>query len=196
MKTRAEITRSFRAKYEELRSSFWGIGPLESNRMSRIGDVYVCDLGQNGRAAFVMYEDGNVVEVHGGIYEFWKQKGGANGELGLPVSDEADYRGPEARPGDRVSEFENGIAVWRADTWQTEVHDKSEVPNASIGNEMSCPSSNPQTSDAGSFTASADPSVGLGGFVLDPDACVMENMERAIEAGYSEDEVRAMFLGV
>lgn len=121
MKTRAQITRAFRAKYEKLRSSFWGIGPLESNRLSRIGDVYVCDLGQNGRAAFVMYENGNVVEVHGGIYEFWKQKGGANGELRLPVSDETDYYGPDARPGDRVSEFENGVIVWRADTGQSEV---------------------------------------------------------------------------
>ena len=127
MKTRAEITQAFRAKYEKLRSSFWEIGPLESNRLSRIGDVYVCDLGQNGRAAFVMYENSNVVEVHGGIYEFWKQKGGANGELGLPVSDETDYYGPDARPGDRVSKFENGIAVWRADTWQTELRNKSEA---------------------------------------------------------------------
>ena len=121
MKTRAEIKQAFRAKYEKLRSSFWGIGPLESNRLSRIGDIYVCDLGQNGRAAFVMYENGNVVEVHGGIYEFWEQKGGANGELGLPVSDEADYHGSDARPGDRVSEFENGVIVWRADTGQKEV---------------------------------------------------------------------------
>lgn len=138
MKTRAEITRTFRSKYEQLRSSFSGIGPLESNRISRIGDVYVCDLGQNGRAAFVMYENGNIVEVHGGIYEFWKQKGGANGELGLPVSDEADYQGPDARPGDRVSEFENGIAVWRADTRQTEVRDKSEMPVCpSVGTDVS-----------------------------------------------------------
>lgn len=138
MKTRAEITRAFRPKYEKLRSTFRGIGPLESNRISRIGDVYVCDLGQNGRAAFVMCENGNVVEVHGGIYEFWRQKGGANGELGLPVSDEADYNGPDARPGDRVSEFENGIAVWRADTWQTEVRDKSEMPVwPSVGTDVS-----------------------------------------------------------
>ncbi len=183
MKTRNEITRAFRAKYEKLRSSFGGIGPLESNRISRIGDVYVCDLGQNGRAAFVMCENGYVVEVHGGIYEFWKQKGGANGELGLPVSDEADYHGPDARPGDRVSEFENGVAVWRADTWQTEVRAKSEDLNI-IGkqehkSESSSHSSRPPLED-----------------IVDPDACVMENMERAIASGYSEDEVRAMFLGI
>ena len=126
MNTRAEIIRAFRAKYLALSLSFRWIGPFESRRMSHIGDIWVCDLGAKGRAAFVMYENGNVVEVHGGIYEFWKQKGGANGELGLPVSDEADYQGPDARPGDRVSEFENVIAVWRADTWQTEVRAKSE----------------------------------------------------------------------
>ena len=127
MKTRAQITRAFRAKYEKLRSSFWGIGPLESNRLSRIGDVYVCDLGEKGRAAFVMRENGKVVEVHGGIYEFWKKNGGGHGDLGFPVSDEADYHGPDARPGDRISEFENGVAVWRADTYQTEFRDKSEA---------------------------------------------------------------------
>ena len=120
------VIRAFRAKYLALSLSFRWIGPFESRRMSHIGDIWVCDLGAKGRAAFVMYENGNVVEVHGGIYEFWKQKGGANGELGLPVSDEADYQGPDARPGDRVSEFENVIAVWRADTWQTEVRAKSE----------------------------------------------------------------------
>lgn len=127
MKTRTEITRAFRAKYEALRPSFSWIGPFESSRMSHIGDIWVCDLGENGRAAFVMYENGNVVEVHGGIYEFWKKNGGGNGDLGFPVSDETDYHGPDARPGDRISEFENGIAVWRADTYQTELRGKSEA---------------------------------------------------------------------
>ncbi len=179
IKNRSEIEKVFLAKYVALRSSFHQIGSFRSYRISRLGDVYVWDLGEKGRAAFVMYENGNVVEVHGGIYEFWKANGGGNGKLGLPVSDEADYHGPDARRGDRVSEFENGIAVWRADTWQTEVRDKSEGTNAHLSNESSCPSSKPSLSE-----------------IVDPDACVMENMERAIEAGYSEDEVRAMFLGV
>lgn len=180
MKSRVEFLNACFFKYVALRSSgFRGIGPLESRRISHIGDVWVCDLGQKGRAAFVMHGDGNVVEVHGGIYEFWKANGGGYGELGFPVSDEADYLGPDARPGDRVSEFENGIAVWRAATWQTEVRAKSEVPNARLSNESACPCSRPPLED-----------------IVDPDACVMENMERAIAAGYSEDEVRAMFLGV
>jgi len=179
MKSRKEFLTACFFKYVALKSfSFREIGPIESRRISHIGDVWVCDLGQKGRAAFVMYENGNVVEVHGGIYEFWKANGGRYGELGLPVSDEADYHGPDARPGDRVSEFENGIAVWRAATWQTEVRAKSEVLNAHLSNESACPSSKPPLED-----------------IVDPDACVMENMERAIEAGYSESEVRAIFLG-
>lgn len=179
-----DVFNAFFIKYFALKwSAFKEIGPFESRRMSHIGDIWVCDLGEKGRAAFVMYENGNVVEVHGGIYEFWKKNGGGNGALGFPVSDEADYHGPDARPGDRVSEFENGIAVWRADTWQTEVRAKSEYLNI-IGkqehkSELSSHSSKPPLED-----------------IVDPDACVMENMERAIAAGYSEDEVRAMFLGV
>ena len=120
-KTREEVLTLFRAKYEALKPSFPQIGPFESHRMSRLGDLRVCDLGENGRAAFVMDGDGNLVEVHGGIYDVWKGKGGSNGSLGLPVTDESDYHGPDARPGDRFSKFENGIVVWRADTWQTEV---------------------------------------------------------------------------
>ena len=122
MKTRNEIENAFRAKYEALKPSFPQIGPFESHRMSRLGDIRVCDLGENGRAAFVMDGDGNIVEVHGGIYDVWKGNGGANGALGLPVADESDYHDPDARPGDRFSRFENGVIVWRADTWKTEVH--------------------------------------------------------------------------
>ena len=76
MKTRAEILKAFRAKYEALKPSFPQIGPFESHRMSRLGDIRVCDLGKNGRAAFVMGEDGRVVEVHGGIYDVWKGEKG------------------------------------------------------------------------------------------------------------------------
>ena len=131
MKARNEIENAFRAKYEALKPSFPQIGPFESHRMSRLGEIRVCDLGEGGRAAFVMDGDGNLVEVHGGIYDVWKGKGGSNGSLGLPVTDESDYHGPDARPGDRFSKFENGIVVWRADTWQTEVHVNGEPPQAS-----------------------------------------------------------------
>ena len=115
MKTRNEIINAFRAKYEALKPSFPQIGPFESHRMSRLGDLRVCDLGEGGKAAFVMDGSGTVVEVHGGIYDVWKGNGGANGALGLPVADELDYHGPDARPGDRFSKFENGVIVWRAD---------------------------------------------------------------------------------
>ena len=121
MKARNEIENAFRAKYEALKPSFPQIGPFESHRMSRLGEIRVCDLGEGGRAAFVMDGDGNLVEVHGGIYDVWKGKGGSNGSLGLPVTDESDYHDPDARPGDRFSRFENGVIVWRADTWETEV---------------------------------------------------------------------------
>ena len=129
MKSREEFLAACFHKYKALKSAgFKEIGPIESRRISHIGDVWVCDLGKNGGAAFVMYENGKVVEVHGGIYAFWNENGGGCGDLGFPVSDETDYLGSDARPGDRVSEFEKGIAVWRADTWQTEVRDKGDAP--------------------------------------------------------------------
>ena len=128
MKKNTEILNAFRAKYEALKPSFRQIGPFESNQMSRVGERRVCDLGRVGRAAFVMDGDGNVVEVHGGIYDVWKGGCKGNGvinvELGLPIADESDYHGSDAHPGDRASEFEHGRIIWRADRrwpWQTEV---------------------------------------------------------------------------
>ena len=80
----------------------------------------IYDFG-DGRARFVLGADNHVREVHGGIYDCWHE-GDTYRRLGLPVEDEDDYRGPDARPGDRVSVFENGSIVWRADTEETEVH--------------------------------------------------------------------------
>ena len=131
MKTRNEIENAFRAKYDALKPSFPQIGPFDANRMSRLGDIRVCDLGKGGKAAFVMDGDGNVVEVHGGIYDVWKGKGGGNSPLGLPVKDEDDYKASDARPGDRFSEFENGSIVWRKDTWATEMRVNGEPTQVS-----------------------------------------------------------------
>lgn len=121
MNTPTETLDPIRAKYEALKPSFPQIGPFESGTSFRQGDVFVYDLGESGKAAFVMDRDGDVIEVHGGIYDRWKGEGGAGGSLGLPAKDEDDYKGPDARPKDRFSKFENGIVVWRADSWKTEV---------------------------------------------------------------------------
>lgn len=117
-----EKDRALRAKYEMLKSLLPQIGSLESGRHLRQGEgAWILDFG--GFAAIVGPTTWDPVcfEVHGGIYSSWKERGGVLGPLGRPISDEADYHGPDARPGDRWSRFENGTIVWRADTWQTEV---------------------------------------------------------------------------
>ncbi len=120
-----ERDRALHAKYDNLKTSFPQIGPFESGHWSHEGPALIYDLGIEGKAAFVsnMYSS-KFFEVHGGIYDAWKRNGGADGPLGLPVSDENDYHGPDARPGDRYSEFKNGVIVWRANNLETEIRVK------------------------------------------------------------------------
>ena len=111
-------------KYLKLKTMYPQIGPLDSYSDSIQGDSVIRDFG--GIAAIVcrimLYPaPTSYFEVHGGIYSAWKASGGVLGPLGRPVSDEADYNGSDARPGDRISEFENGVVVWRADTGKTEM---------------------------------------------------------------------------
>ena len=120
-----ERDRALHAKYDNLKTSFPQIGPFESGHWSHEGPALLYDLGTEGKAAFVsnMYSS-KLFEVHGGIYDAWKRNGGKDGPLGLPVSDEEDYHGPDAQPGDRCSEFKNGVIVWRANNLETEIRVK------------------------------------------------------------------------
>lgn len=112
--------------YERLKASFPRVGPLESGRCEEGADAGSWILDFDGLAAIVgtSLEPFVFFEVHGGIYGAWKESGKILGPLGRPVSDEADYHGPDARPGDRCSEFEKGVIVWRADTCKTELRMK------------------------------------------------------------------------
>jgi len=131
MKPRKQLLSLFRAKYDDLLPNYPQIGPFEAGRLSSSGGMAIYDFG-DGRARFVLGADNHVREVHGGIYDCWHE-GDTYRRLGLPVEDEDDYRGPDARPGDRVSVFENGSIVWRADTEKTEVRihgDPSQIEDA------------------------------------------------------------------
>ena len=106
--------------YEKLRTINPQIGPLGSCPASTTKGSVIYDF--DGMAAIVgttTWEPA-YFEIHGGIYSAWKASGGVLGPLGRPVSDEADYHGSDARPGDRISEFKNGVVVWRAETGNTE----------------------------------------------------------------------------
>lgn len=131
MKTRKQLLSLFRAKYDELLPKYPQVGPFEAGRLSSSGGTAIYDFG-GGRARFVLGADNRVREVHGGIYDCWHE-GDTCRWLGLPVENEDDYRGPDARRGDRVSVFENGSIVWRADTEKTEVRvlgDPSQIADA------------------------------------------------------------------
>lgn len=124
-------------KYLKLKTMYPQIGPLNSYNESIQGDSVIRDF--DGMAAVVCRimpypAPTSYFEVHGGIYSAWKASGGVLGPLGRPVSDEIDYHGPDARSGDRISEFMNGVVVWRADTGKTEIrpylwHDEFEGLN-------------------------------------------------------------------
>lgn len=127
MATREEILDKFRGKYNELFMVFPQIGNLEAGRLSKYGEMTILDFPGNAMASLVLNSNNQVVEVHGGIYLRWKKEGGEHGPLGLPVKDEDVYLGADARPGDRVSKFENGYIIYRADIQETEVRTGSEL---------------------------------------------------------------------
>ena len=111
-----------RAAYQQLKASFPQVGPYESGHYIYSGEkAWIFDFGGVATIVGPTTWDPVCFEIHGGIYSAWKDNGGVLGPLGRPVSDVAEYHGLDARPGDRVSEFENGVIVWRTDTGQSEV---------------------------------------------------------------------------
>ena len=132
MMTCKQLFDLFRAKHEELRTKYPRIGPFEAGRLATCGGSAFYDFRETS-AQLLMNASGQLLEVHGGIYERWMEEGGGDGALGLPVTDEEDYHGSDAKPGDRVSAFENGLIVWRAATWKTEVRGNFRVTGAKDG---------------------------------------------------------------
>jgi len=125
------------------------------------GDTQDFDGGSGGKGALMLRDGtGTAYWVHGAIWSRYEVEGGAQGNLGYPISDEYQWGS------NRRSDFEGGYIYWVPSTNQTFVVLNDTTPPTVPSNLTASPASSSQINLA--WTASTDSGgSGLAGYKIE-----------------------------